>query len=156
MSDRFVSYPIPIFLRAAEASVVEDPCRCEGGWTIRAWEYLVKHGVCTGGHYRQKGVCKPYAFHQCGYHPGRTYFGDCPKHTWPTPRCEKFCRRGYPIPYQKDKFWGNSSYVLPKDEKAIQRDLMRYGPQVASYIVYEDFRYYRGGIYEVRKEARKQ
>ncbi|KIH68117.1 papain family cysteine protease [Ancylostoma duodenale] len=30
---------------------------------------------------------------------------------------------------------------------------MRYGPQVATYIVYEDFRYYRGGIYEHKTGA---
>ncbi|EYC18380.1 hypothetical protein Y032_0028g1832 [Ancylostoma ceylanicum] len=121
---------------------------CEGGWPIRAWEYIEKSGICTGGRYRQKGVCKPYAFHPCGYHPGQTYFGDCPKHLWPTPRCEKFCRRGYPIPYEKDKYYGLSSYTLPKDEKAIQRDLMKYGPSVATYKVFQDFRLYKRGIYE--------
>ncbi|EPB71587.1 papain family cysteine protease [Ancylostoma ceylanicum] len=150
--------------------------KCEGGWPIRAWEYIeksansLKPGKC-GYCWYLKGVCKPYAFHPCGYHPGQTYFGDCPKHLWPTPRCEKFCRRGYPIPYEKDKYYGKpepmfqlcnnistvvyrcgvqglSSYTLPKDEKAIQRDLMKYGPSVATYKVFQDFRLYKRGIYE--------
>ncbi|RCN47336.1 papain family cysteine protease [Ancylostoma caninum] len=108
----------------------------------------MKHGICTGGRYRQKGVCKPYAFHPCGYHPGQTYYGDCPRHTWKTPKCEKFCRRGYPIPYEKDKYYGASAYYVSKDEKDIRREIWKNGPVQAGYYVYEDFRYYRGGIYK--------
>ncbi|EYC18388.1 hypothetical protein Y032_0028g1835 [Ancylostoma ceylanicum] len=121
---------------------------CEGGWPIKAWEYIMKHGICTGGRYRQKGVCKPYSFHPCGYHPGQTYYGDCPRHTWATPKCEKFCRRGYHIPYEKDKYYGASAYVVSKNEKDIRREIWKNGPVQAGYYVYEDFRFYRGGIYK--------
>ncbi|EYC40335.1 hypothetical protein Y032_0619g733 [Ancylostoma ceylanicum] len=120
---------------------------CNGGFSIQAWNYIVKHGVCTGGRYGTQGVCKPYAFHPCGRRPNQTYYGECPG-SWPTPKCEKFCQKGYPKPYEEDKIQGKRPYILPKDEAAIRKDIMMNGPVVASMRVYGDFSYYRGGIYK--------
>ncbi|KAK6731320.1 hypothetical protein RB195_007658 [Necator americanus] len=40
-----------------------------------------------------------------------------------------------------------SAYVLPNDEKAIRREIMKNGPVQAAYFTYEDFKLYDGGIY---------
>ncbi|KAK6731317.1 hypothetical protein RB195_007656 [Necator americanus] len=127
---------------------------CEGGYPLQAWRYVMEKGVCTGGRYRQKGVCKPYSFHPCGFKPGQTYYGDCPRKTWETPKCDKFCRRGYVTPYEKDKYYAISAYVLPNDEKVIRREIMKNGPVQAAYFTYEDFKLYDGGIY-VQKAGKR-
>ncbi|KAK6731321.1 hypothetical protein RB195_007658 [Necator americanus] len=121
---------------------------CEGGFPLEAWRYVIINGICTGGRYRQKGVCKPYTFHPCDYHENQTYYGDCPEHIWQTPKCEKSCQRGYPVPFKKDKYYGLSVYDVPSDEKSIRREIMKFGPVQASYFVFEDFQYYKNGIYE--------
>ncbi|CAJ0596282.1 unnamed protein product [Cylicocyclus nassatus] len=121
---------------------------CEGGYPIEAWKYLVKYGVVTGGRYREKGVCKPYAFHPCGKPvEGEIYYGECPTSTWPTPRCEKFCQRGYPILWKQDKHYGISAYKVAFDETEIMKEIYKNGPVQASFEVYADFREYKGGIY---------
>ncbi|KAK6731323.1 hypothetical protein RB195_007659 [Necator americanus] len=121
---------------------------CSGGWPFQAWKWVGKYGVCTGGDYRAKGVCKPYSFHPCGNHKNQVYYGVCPKGSWPTPRCEKFCQRGYIKPYKKDKFYAKKSYWLPNNEKEIRLDIMKNGPVQAAFDVYEDFKLYKRGIYK--------
>ncbi|KHJ94251.1 papain family cysteine protease [Oesophagostomum dentatum] len=122
---------------------------CKGGYPIEAWNYVVQRGVVSGGKYREKGVCKPYAFHPCGNHPGDVYYGECPKDSWPTPRCERFCQRGYVVPYRKDKYYGLSAYAVYNDELEIRKEIMKNGPVQASFDVYEDFGQYKGGIYQI-------
>ncbi|PIO58879.1 papain family cysteine protease, partial [Teladorsagia circumcincta] len=46
-------------------------------------------------------------------------------------------------------------YRLPKSVKAIQRDIMKNGPVVATYFVYQDFFYYKSGIYRHTAGIRK-
>ncbi|KHJ94250.1 papain family cysteine protease [Oesophagostomum dentatum] len=121
---------------------------CKGGYPIQAWKYAVMHGVVSGGRYREKGVCKPYAFHPCGNNPGDIYYGDCPKDSWPTPRCEKFCQRGYVVPFFKDKHYVLNAYSVVNNELEIRKEIMKNGPVQASFDVYEDFGQYRGGIYK--------
>ncbi|RCN47328.1 papain family cysteine protease [Ancylostoma caninum] len=121
---------------------------CEGGWPIKAWQFIVRYGVCTGGKYGAKGVCKPYSFHPCGNHKNQMYYGECPNSSWPTPKCKKFCQRGYTKTYNKDKFYAKNAYQLPRDEKKIRLEIMKNGPVQAGYFVYEDFRLYKGGIYK--------
>ncbi|KHJ86108.1 papain family cysteine protease [Oesophagostomum dentatum] len=82
---------------------------CRGGYDIRAWEYITINGVCTGGPYGTKGVCKPYVFHPCGKHTGQIYYGECPAKSYETPKCSTLCQRGYGIPYKKDKVYGRRS-----------------------------------------------
>ncbi|EYC18389.1 hypothetical protein Y032_0028g1835 [Ancylostoma ceylanicum] len=41
-----------------------------------------------------------------------------------------------------------SAYVVSKNEKDIRREIWKNGPVQAGYYVYEDFRFYRGGIYK--------
>ncbi|KHJ99381.1 papain family cysteine protease [Oesophagostomum dentatum] len=119
---------------------------CSGGYTTKAWQYAVNSGICTGGAYRQKGVCKPYSFHPCGKHANQTYYGEC-KGTEKTPECRRICQLGYPKKYQEDKFYASSSYDLT-GEATIQKEIIKNGPVQAGFVVYEDFRYYTKGIYK--------
>ncbi|RCN52248.1 papain family cysteine protease [Ancylostoma caninum] len=120
---------------------------CVGGWPIRAFNYFSLVGICTGGRYREKNVCKPYPIYPCGHHQNQTYYGPCSEKISDTPVCRRVCRRTYPIPYQKDKIYGNSTYIIPNNETIIMTEIMTRGPVVATYKIYEDFAYYKGGIY---------
>nr|CDJ87125.1 Peptidase C1A domain containing protein [Haemonchus contortus] len=120
---------------------------CEGGWPIDAFEYFSYQGAVTGGDYGSKTGCRPYPFHPCGHHGNETYYGECPKEE-STPKCVKQCQKGYKKSYKRDKTWGEDAYELPNSAKAIQREIMRNGPVVASFIVYDDLSYYVKGIYK--------
>ncbi|PIO67643.1 papain family cysteine protease [Teladorsagia circumcincta] len=43
---------------------------------------------------------------------------------------------------------GKTAYGLPNSVKAIQKEIMKNGPVVAGFTVYEDFAYYYSGIYK--------
>ncbi|EYB96062.1 hypothetical protein Y032_0154g3018 [Ancylostoma ceylanicum] len=121
--------------------------RCRGGWMKRAYDWMESTGVVTGGHFRQRGVCRPYAFYPCGHHEDQKYYGPCPQGSWPTPRCRKTCQRGYNKSYADDKYFATKSYYLPKDEKKIRQEIYKNGPVVAGFDVYTDFLHYKKGIY---------
>ncbi|KAK6730250.1 hypothetical protein RB195_006985 [Necator americanus] len=77
---------------------------CEGGYPIQAYFYLENTGVCSGGEYREKNVCKPYPFYPCDGN-----YGPCPKEgAFDTPKCRKICQFRYPVPYEEDKVFGES------------------------------------------------
>ncbi|EYB95957.1 hypothetical protein Y032_0154g2962 [Ancylostoma ceylanicum] len=120
---------------------------CKGGWPIQAYSWMKRHGVVTGGKYEQKDVCKPYVFYPCGKHKDLPYYGPCPKDSWPTPKCRKICQRKYKISYQEDKHFAKHVYYLPNNETRIREEILKTGPVVAAFNVYQDFSYYKGGIY---------
>ncbi|EYC41365.1 hypothetical protein Y032_0571g111 [Ancylostoma ceylanicum] len=120
---------------------------CKGGWPIEAYRWMERDGVVTGGKYRQKDVCKPYAFYPCGNHKDDPYYGPCPGYYWPTPKCRKTCQRKYKKSYQEDKHFATRSYFLLNNERSIRQEIYKNGPVVAAFKVYEDFSSYTGGIY---------
>ncbi|XGW24195.1 hypothetical protein V3C99_005968 [Haemonchus contortus] len=120
---------------------------CEGGYHTEAWAYVKRYGVCSGGRFEEPGVCKPYAFHPCGFHKDQKYYGMCPKRLFATPACKKYCQYGYGKRYKRDKVYVKWTYSILNQEDAIQEMLMRKGPVQAIFIVYEDFSYYKNGIY---------
>ncbi|EYC07386.1 hypothetical protein Y032_0070g408 [Ancylostoma ceylanicum] len=137
---------------------------CHGGWPMEAYRWMERDGVVTGGKYRQKDACKPYAFYPCGYHKHEPYYGRCP-FRWPTPTCRKRCQRKYKTSYEEDKYFVNlnirillrkyngfrkratKTYYLPNDERSIRQEIYKNGPVVAVFKVYSDFVYYKKGIY---------
>ncbi|EYB96052.1 hypothetical protein Y032_0154g3014 [Ancylostoma ceylanicum] len=123
--------------------------RCQGGWPIEAYRWMQRDGVVTGGKYRQRDVCKPYSFYPCGQHKDDPYYGPCPQDLWPTPKCRKSCQRKYKKSYQEDKYFATRSYFLPNNERSIRQEIYKNGPVVAAFKVYQDFSFYRGGIYVV-------
>ncbi|RCN47359.1 papain family cysteine protease [Ancylostoma caninum] len=122
---------------------------CQGGWPIEAYKWMQRDGVVTGGKYRQKKVCKPYAFYPCGAHLYDPYYGDCPMGLWPTPVCRKTCQRKYNKSYKDDKHFATRSYYLPNNERSIKQEIYKNGPVVAAFKVYQDFMWYKKGIYVV-------
>ncbi|KIH65194.1 papain family cysteine protease [Ancylostoma duodenale] len=79
---------------------------CRGGWPIQAYKWMQREGVVTGGKYRQKNTCRPYAFYPCGKHANDPYYGPCPNSLYPTPKCRKICQRKYNKTYEQDKHFG--------------------------------------------------
>ncbi|XGW24253.1 hypothetical protein V3C99_005998 [Haemonchus contortus] len=120
---------------------------CEGGWPIEAWKYFIYDGVVSGGEYLTKDVCRPYPIHPCGHHGNDTYYGEC-RGTAPTPPCKRKCRPGVRKMYRIDKRYGKDAYIVKQSVKAIQSEILKNGPVVASFAVYEDFRHYKSGIYK--------
>ncbi|VDO91123.1 unnamed protein product [Heligmosomoides polygyrus] len=120
---------------------------CDGGWPQNAWDFFVVQGVVSGGVYGTKDACRPYEIQPCGHHQNKTHIPECHGDA-ETPKCRKKCQKGYKVPYKKDKVHGKTSYQLPNSAKSIQRDIMKYGPVVAAFTVYEDFMHYKSGIYK--------
>ncbi|XGW24166.1 hypothetical protein V3C99_005957 [Haemonchus contortus] len=121
---------------------------CEGGYAIRAWGFARDSGVCSGGRYETTDNCKPYVFYPCGWHSGHKYYGECPyDHTFATPACKQYCQYGYGKRYKDDKFFVKGAFILPQNERVIQSQIMKRGPVQAAFIVYDDFSYYRKGVY---------
>ncbi|RCN47339.1 papain family cysteine protease [Ancylostoma caninum] len=120
---------------------------CDGGWPLSAWTYFAQKGLCTGGPYGDKDACKPYEIPPCGHHKNETYYHEC-NDMAETPKCSSKCQKGYQKSYKQDKTFGKDAYGLPKSVKAIQRDILKNGPVVAAFTVYEDFMHYQSGIYK--------
>ena len=125
---------------------------CEGGYPIRAWNYFVKNGVCTGNGYYENEGCKPYPIEPCGTHTvdGETHYHNCTDIPDPaTPQCIKSCtNNAYTTPYDQDKSFAKSAYAVPKNVNAIKTEIFNNGPVEAAFTVYEDFDAYTGGIYQ--------
>ncbi|EYB95961.1 hypothetical protein Y032_0154g2965 [Ancylostoma ceylanicum] len=126
-----------------------DPCGrgCRGGWPIEAYRWMESEGVVTGGTWRQKNTCQPYAFYPCGFHLPDPYYGDCPQGRWKTPICRQRCQRRYGKSYKEDKHFAKLGFYLPNDETTIRQEIFLNGPLVAAFRTYADFSYYREGIY---------
>ncbi|KAF3788063.1 Cathepsin B-like cysteine proteinase 1 [Nymphaea thermarum] len=106
---------------------------CEGGWPINAWQYFVQNGVVTE-------ECDPY-FDAAGcHHPGCTPI-------WPTPQCVQKCRAENQV-WSNLKHFGVSAYRIQSDPKSIMTEIYRNGPVEAAMVVYEDFAYYKSGVYK--------
>lgn len=104
---------------------------CNGGWPYKAWRYFVRKGVVTSN-------CQPYFDKEgCG-HPG------CSP-VFPTPKCFKGC--------VDDEVWGTSkhyaqdAYVVGPNQEEIKAELFLNGPVEVDFTVYEDFTYYKTGVY---------
>ncbi|KHJ98757.1 papain family cysteine protease [Oesophagostomum dentatum] len=119
---------------------------CSGGYDIKAWQYVLREGACSGGPYGAKNVCKPYPFYPCGRHQNQTYYDECeekPK----TPNCRKMCQISSGQSYEK-RIHAGMVYYVGRDEISIQKEIMTNGPVQASMETYTDFLMYKSGIYE--------
>ncbi|XGW21937.1 hypothetical protein V3C99_004697 [Haemonchus contortus] len=121
---------------------------CGGGYPLEAWQFFMNEGVVSGGDYHSKDCCRPYPIHPCGHHENQTYYGECHEFNIPAPPCRRICQAGFRKQYRLDKRYGKTAYRLPQSVTAIQRDILRHGPVVATYALYADFDYYKSGIYK--------
>jgi cathepsin B len=96
---------------------------CKGGNLYFSWVYMARFGISTDS-------CDPYVS------AGGT-----------SPKCDKNmqCADGEDF---KKYFAAKQSIVLMQDPESIQINLMQYGPVETGMVVYQDFMYYKGGIYK--------
>ncbi|TNN21126.1 Cathepsin B-like cysteine proteinase isoform 1 [Schistosoma japonicum] len=119
---------------------------CQGGFPGVAWDYWVTQGIVTGGSKENHTGCQPYPFPKCEHHTKGKYPA-CGTKIYKTPQCKQKCQKGYKTPYEQDKHYGEESYNVISNEKAIQKEIMMNGPVEAAFDVYEDFLNYKSGIY---------
>lgn len=115
---------------------------CNGGYMDgTSFQYWVDAGLVSGAPYNSTEGCKPYPFKPCQY----PFVGCVPEES---PKCTHHCIHEYDGQYRKDKFYGNSAYKLPNDERMIQLEIMTNGPVESGFTVYEDMYLYRRGVYK--------
>lgn len=106
---------------------------CDGGIPIYAWRYFVHHGVVTE-------ECDPY-FDQTGCsHPG------C-EPAYPTPKCVRKCVDKNQL-WKQSKRYSVSAYRISSDPHSIMAEVYKNGPVEVAFTVYEDFAYYKSGVYK--------
>ncbi|KAK2143035.1 hypothetical protein LSH36_885g00059 [Paralvinella palmiformis] len=119
---------------------------CNGGFPSAAWEYFGSSGVVTGGQYGSHQGCRPYSIKPCEHHVNGSRL-PCSE-GGVTPHCVRQCEAGYKLKYNKDKHFDVNHYAVPRDEKQIQIEVMKYGPVEAAFSVYSDFPNYKSGVYQ--------
>ncbi|EFA09203.1 cathepsin B-like cysteine proteinase 4 [Tribolium castaneum] len=109
--------------------------KCKGGYSYYAWKYYTSTGLVSGGDYNTSRGCQPYS---------KSNFND-----GVSPECSKTCQNTkYPTSYLNDRHFGDGTYYILKNVTTIQQEiLLRGGPVMAGFDVYEDFKLYREGVY---------
>jgi cathepsin B len=149
MSDRFCiasNGTIKLALSAEDLMACDySSDGCYGGYPDKAFAYWQKKGVCTGGKYEQRkvaeGGCKPYPFPA-----SRDADQD-----YDTPSCKKRCEntKYTAHKYGDDLHYGSDYTNLQFSDQEDIKDAMRKGGTVeADMVVYEDFFYYKSGVYQ--------
>lgn len=124
--------------------------------------YWVRSGISTGGQYNSKEGCKPYSIAKCDHHVTGNFISDycincaihiisysgqypsCSGGTVSTPSCSTACQSSYNVEYARDKHYGEKFYWINGLDN-IMKELYTNGPVEASFLVYEDFLYYKSG-----------
>ncbi|KRZ61888.1 Cathepsin B-like cysteine proteinase 3 [Trichinella nativa] len=109
---------------------------CDGGYVFHAFEYWVEKGLPSGGAYGWKTGCKPYSIAPCNNCDGAE-----------TPKCKNTCIPEYPLTPKDDKYFGHAAYRISNSPHEIMRNVLKYGPVAVTFAVYEDFFYYKKGVY---------
>ncbi|XP_050530711.1 cathepsin B-like cysteine proteinase 3 [Daktulosphaira vitifoliae] len=123
---------------------------CNGGFPLQAWRYFKWRGVVTGGSYNTTEGCQPYRVAPCitDERGQNTCDGE---EIEKNHKCEKKCYGNTEIDIKKDRRYTRDAYYLTP--RAIQHDLMAYGPIEASFDVYSDFISYKYGVYHKTENA---
>ncbi|VVC34016.1 Cysteine peptidase, cysteine active site,Peptidase C1A, papain C-terminal,Cysteine peptidase [Cinara cedri] len=119
---------------------------CNGGHPEKAWKFIKKNGICTGGEYDSNEGCQPYSIPPCP----RITNNDCSVKNGATPRCSKTqcTNTNYEIPLSSDLYYATKVYSVRPKTEVIMNEIYTNGPVVAAMKVYDDFLYYQGGIYQ--------
>ncbi|CAG2102782.1 unnamed protein product, partial [Medioppia subpectinata] len=118
-----------------------------GGSSAGAYQYYISDGIVSGGLYQSHVGCQPYSLKGCEHHV-TGHLPPCPKEDDPTPKCQHKCVAGYNGTYQSDLHFGSRAYSFSNRNEELQQDIMKNGPVVASFTVYEDFLTYKSGVYK--------
>ncbi|XP_055586227.1 cathepsin B-like [Uranotaenia lowii] len=115
---------------------------CNGGFLDgSSFLYWVDAGVVSGAPFNSTDGCKPYPFKPCTYP-----FKNCAKET--SPKCVHHCISEFDGKYKKDKFYGEVAYKVPNDERMIQWEIMTNGPVESGFKVFQDYYFYKSGVYQ--------
>ncbi|CAD5213839.1 unnamed protein product [Bursaphelenchus okinawaensis] len=123
---------------------------CTGGYPFKAFNYIKQYGVVSGGDYNDNSTCMPYPFPPCSGSAASSYsqcvgFGG----DFNAPQCTSQCQQSYRRQYTQDKRFALTPLSFRQNPQAMQQEIMTNGPIVfAAMEVYEDFLYYRGGVYQ--------
>lgn len=84
--------------------------------------------------------CQPYPFASCEHHNANGKLPNCSTTIFPTPVCNSTCDNSqtYSLTFGRD------SYLIT-GETDIQQEILKNGPVVADFDVYEDFVTYKSG-----------
>jgi cathepsin B len=122
--------------------------QCQGGWPDEAWYKFSQDGIVTGSNYTDDALCKPYPIAPCHLENGKNKCPDEPDSDF---KCEKKCQKAYTAePYKNDHYFGKDGDVsyFENDNDAAIEELVKNGPIVAAFDVFEDFYQYKSGIYQ--------
>jgi cathepsin B len=112
--------------------------RCNGGDHHTAIKFFIKYGVVTGGAYESDKGCVPYPIRPSERNPR-------PSLTLCSRRCQPEYTKNT---YQNDKLFGQDQLTFSYANQRVMNELMKNGPLVAEFEMYEDFLNYSSGVYE--------
>jgi len=127
---------------------------CGGGNPDQAWQWLASVGVVTGGDEPDVGKganCQPFQFGFCNHHEGNSVYQMCPPPSCPG-GCKlpaagsQSCESAYPLSYEADKHRASSAYTI-SGMAQMQTEIMTYGSITTGFDVYQNWEFYRGGVY---------
>ena len=93
----------------------------DGGDVVKAFEYIMEHGIPTGSHY-DEGVntCKPYPYSPCSHYLFRSEkYNNCDSMRLHKPRCDKKCDKSY----ANDLFYCSTPYKIEVDKEEIKKEI---------------------------------
>lgn len=128
---------------------------CGGGNPDQTWQWLASTGVVTGGDEPDIGKgtsCQPYEFGFCNHHEASDNYQMCPPPNCPggckLPSGKQTCTEsGYAKSYSADKHRAASAYSI-RGEQQMMSEIMTYGPITVGFDVYQNWEFYRGGVYK--------
>lgn len=129
-----------------------DKCHygCNGGYSANAWEFFIDNGIVTGGDFNSSIVSHTFDCFQgiTGFLQGCQPYSLLPFIVNIAPQCQNTCQNSnYNVSYKNDKHYGDGFYLLQQNVEQIQLEIMRQGPVEATFFVFEDFEFYKSGVY---------
>jgi cathepsin B len=115
-----------------------------------AWFYSGLRGIVSGGPYNSHQGCQPYTLSPCAhYSNGTADLPDCFKNSKVhNPKCTNKCISEYKIPFKKDKHFNENHYSVQNNVRQIQLEIFHNGPVQSQMIAYDDFLFYKSGVYQ--------
>lgn len=124
---------------------------CHGGWPIYAFDYWYVKGIPTGGLYGDKNTCQPYVFEPCEHHQIPGPHTPCDIEYRDTPECSDKCIDEYNKTLEEDLWFAAEKAYYIEGEEEIMTEIYERGSVSADFAVYEDFIYYKSGVYQYTK-----
>jgi cathepsin B len=76
---------------------------------------------------------------------------DLKRPVWKNTECVPSCESSYKKSYENDKIKGKGRITFSHNNKGVMEEIMKNGPVVAEFRLYNDLVSYKSGIYEHKK-----